>query len=75
MGFGDVKLGAALGAGLGLVDPRTSVLALCLGSIATAAVGVARRRVSMPVAPGLVLGAAMSVGLAAALEERAWPWR
>jgi len=75
MGFGDVKLAATLGASLGVIDPRSAVLALCIACAVTAAVGVARRRSAVPFGPGLVLGAALSlVVLAPALGGRA-PWR
>ncbi len=61
MGFGDVKLAASLGAGVGLVDPRAGVLALCLASASTAVVAAARRRSTIPFGPGLVLGAALAL--------------
>lgn len=59
LGFGDVKLAAALGAALGLVDWRHSVVALCIASGLTAVMAVVRRRSTMPFAPGLVVGSAL----------------
>ena len=59
LGFGDVKLGGALGAALGLADWRWSVVALCIASGLTAAVALVRRRSTIPFAPGLVVGTAL----------------
>ena len=59
LGFGDVKLGGALGAALGLVDWRWSIVALCIASGLTAAVALVRRRSTIPFAPGLVAGTAL----------------
>ncbi len=64
LGFGDVKLAGSLGAALGLVDWRHSVVALCIASAITAAVALVRRRSEMPFAPGLVAGAALVLILA-----------
>jgi len=75
MGFGDVKLAAALGAALGLVDPRLGLLALCLAAAVTAAVGLIRRRQTLPFGPGLVLGATVVVMIAGQLGEGAVQWR
>ena len=75
MGFGDVKLAAALGAALGLVEPRLGLLALCLAAAVTVAVGVARRRSTLPFGPGLVLGAAMALLIAGQLGEEALRWQ
>jgi leader peptidase (prepilin peptidase)/N-methyltransferase len=75
MGFGDVKLAAALGAGLGLIDPRASIVALCIASAATATVGVYLRRASLPFGPGMVVGTSACVVVAAAVDERWWSWR
>lgn len=68
IGFGDVKLAAALGLALGLVDPRLGILALCVASGVTAVSGIATRRSSLPLGPGLVVGAA----LALVLGEEVW---
>ena len=75
MGFGDVKLAAALGATLGLVDPRAGLVALCLATAGTAAVGLVARRSSMPLGPGLVVGAAGALILAARFGGSPLPWR
>ena len=61
IGFGDVKLAAALGAPLGLIDPRFGLVALCIATGTTAIVGLARRRHSLPLGPALVLGAAAAL--------------
>lgn len=58
MGFGDVKLALPLGAALGALDPVLALVALCIASAVTAAVGLARGRAALPFAPGLVAGAA-----------------
>ena len=74
LGFGDVKLAAALGAAIGLVEPRLGLIALCVASGLTAAVGVAGRRRSLPLAPGLVVGAAVALVAGTLTEmEFAWP--
>ncbi len=73
IGFGDVKLAAALGAAVGLVEWRSALLGLCLASAATAVVAIARRRPSMPFAPGLVGGAALA--LLPLTTEGSLPWR
>lgn len=69
MGFGDVKLAVALGAGLGLIDARAAVLALCIASAATVAVAAAGRRASVPFGPGLVLGTVVSLMLVGRVFE------
>lgn len=61
MGFGDVKLAAALGAAIGPLDPRLGLVALCGATGATAAVGLVGRRHELPLGPGLVAGAALAV--------------
>lgn len=68
IGFGDVKLAAALGLALGLVDPRLGILALCVASGVTATAGIATRRSSLPLGPGLVVGSA----LALVIGEAVW---
>ncbi len=73
LGFGDVKLAAALGGALGLVDWRASVAALCIASGMTAAVALIRRRPTVPFAPGLVAGAALVLLLPTL--EGSLPWR
>ena len=75
LGFGDVKLAAALGAALGLIEPGLGLVALCVASAATAAVGLLRRRRSLPFGPGLVLGATTAFLIAGQLGEEASRWR
>ena len=65
MGFGDVRLAVALGAGLGVLAPRLAVLALAVASGVTLLVAVCSRRSAMPFAPGLVIGAAAALTLGA----------
>lgn len=74
MGFGDVKLAAALGALIGLVDMRGALLALCFASAGTAVVGLATRRPTMPLGPGLVVGTAAAF-VVAGLGGTTLPWR
>ena len=62
-------------AALGLVEPRLGLLALCLAAAVTAAVGVARRRSTLPFGPGLVLGAVMALLIAGQLGEEALRWQ
>ena len=61
MGFGDVKAAVVLGAGLGTVDPQLAFVALFVGSMLTAVVGLATRRRSLPFGPGLIVGAATAL--------------
>jgi leader peptidase (prepilin peptidase) / N-methyltransferase len=63
VGFGDVKLAAALGLALGLVDPRLGLLALCVACGTTAAAGLITSRRALPLGPGLVVGALIAVTL------------
>jgi leader peptidase (prepilin peptidase) / N-methyltransferase len=65
MGFGDVKLAAALGAGLGVLDPRLALTALACAAGITLLAAAWRRRSAMPFAPGLVTGAAAAVAIGA----------
>lgn len=60
MGFGDVKLAAALGAVLGLVDPWSGLVALCLAGALGAMTGLIGRRPDVPFAPALVVGAVLA---------------
>lgn len=69
LGFGDVKLAAALGAMLGTVDPRLGLLALCFAAGSAAVTGLIGRRASVPFGPGLVLGATTALAVAALLGE------
>lgn len=75
LGFGDVKLGAALGGAVGLVDPTVALLALVVASGATATVGLARRSPVLPLGPGLVIGAAAALLVAGRLGGTPLPWR
>ena len=65
MGFGDVKLAAALGAALGQWDPTLGLPALAVAAGLTLLAAAWRRRTAMPFAPGLVTGAAASLALGA----------
>lgn len=65
LGFGDVKLGAALGASLGLVDPRLGLAALCVATGGSLLWAVASRRASIAFGPGLVVGTAAAAAVAA----------
>lgn len=60
VGFGDVKLAAALGVALGSIDPRLGFVALAVASGATLLAAASLRRSTLPFGPGLVLGAAVS---------------
>jgi leader peptidase (prepilin peptidase) / N-methyltransferase len=71
MGFGDVKLAAALGAGLGVLDPTLGLPALAVAAGLTLLVAAWRRRPAMPFAPGLVTGAAVALALGALEAWRA----
>jgi leader peptidase (prepilin peptidase)/N-methyltransferase len=64
MGFGDVKAGAVLGAGVGLVDAQLALFGLVAGLAIGASWGLARRARSVPLGPALVAGAlaALAVG-------------
>lgn len=64
MGFGDVKAVVVLGAALGAVDWRLTLLALCIASSVGALVGFGARRRTIPFGPFLVFGtwAALIVG-------------
>jgi leader peptidase (prepilin peptidase)/N-methyltransferase len=74
LGFGDVKLGAVLGANLGLVDPRWGLVALCVASGVTAIAGIAMRRRALPFGPGLVLGTACAFLLAGLIGWETQTW-
>jgi leader peptidase (prepilin peptidase)/N-methyltransferase len=65
MGFGDVKLAAALGAALGVLDPTLGVPALAVAAGLTLIAAAWRRRTAMPFAPGLATGAWAALALAA----------
>ncbi len=65
MGFGDVKIGVVLGAGLGLVDPSYSLIALLIASAGTAAVGLVRRLDRLPFGPGLIIGSSLALTIGA----------
>lgn len=67
LGFGDVKLGAALGAVLGLGDPRLGMAALFVAAGASLLWAVVARRASIPLGPGLVGGAALVAVVASEL--------
>jgi leader peptidase (prepilin peptidase)/N-methyltransferase len=75
LGFGDVKLGAVLGAALGLIDPRLGLVALCVAAAVTSVVGLARHRESLPLGPGLVLGATIAPVTFGVLDAGVVTWR
>lgn len=79
MGFGDVKLGAALGAVIGLAEPRLALVALCIATAGAACAAVIRRRPDVPFAPALVIGAVATLlvahPLTPLLTGGATPWR
>ena len=64
MGFGDVNLAVALGAGLGVLEPKLAVLALAAASGLTLLAAAWARRAATPFAPGLVIGAAAALAFA-----------
>ena len=74
MGFGDVKFAAALGLGLGVVDPVVSVLALCLACGVSVVAAALAGRPKVPFGPGLVLGAAVALLPTALASSGARPW-
>jgi leader peptidase (prepilin peptidase)/N-methyltransferase len=69
MGFGDVKLAAALGAALGVLEPELAMPALAVASGLTLLGARWTRRSALPFAPGLVAGAAAALAFGAL---RAW---
>ncbi len=75
LGFGDVKLGALLGAALGPIDPRLGLAVVCVAAAATSGVGLARRRESLPLGPGLVLGATVSLVTFGLLDTGVVSWQ
>ncbi len=75
LGFGDVKLGAVLGAALGLIDPRLGLVALCVAAAVTSVVGLAQDRGSLPLGPGLVLGATIAPATFGLLDSGVVTWR
>ncbi len=75
IGFGDVKLAAALGAALGLIEPGLGLLALCIAAAVTAAVGMVGRHRMLPFGPGLVLGSITALLIAGQLGEAALQWQ
>jgi leader peptidase (prepilin peptidase) / N-methyltransferase len=74
MGFGDVKAGAVLGAALGLVNTQIAVLALLLSLATSATWALAHRQRTMPLGPGLIVGAlaALTIGRLISLEVNSW---
>ena len=75
IGFGDVKLAAALGAALGLIEPGLGLLALCIASAVTAIAGLLGRHKTLAFGPGLVTGAVVALLIAAHLGEGALQWQ
>jgi leader peptidase (prepilin peptidase)/N-methyltransferase len=68
MGFGDVKLGAVVGAAVGLVDARFGLVALSVAAGSTAVVGLGAGRRDLPFGPGLVVGGVSAFVLAISFE-------
>ena len=64
MGFGDVKAGAVVGAAVGLVSAQLAVLTLVLALGGSAAWAVFHRRRTIPLGPGLVVGALLALAIA-----------
>lgn len=60
MGFGDVKATLVLGALVGLVQATAALLGLAVATATMAVVGIASGRRSVPLGPGLVIGAAVA---------------
>ncbi len=75
MGFGDVKLAAALGLPLGATDPRLSVGALFIASAVTGVAALVTRRASLPLGPGLVVGTAIAWAIGRWIGMELAPWR
>ena len=61
IGFGDVKLAAALGSVVGLESPPLALPALAIASGLTLLVALVRRRPALPFGPGLVAGTAIAI--------------
>ena len=64
MGFGDVKAGAVVGAAVGLVNAQLAVLTLVLALGGSAAWAVMHRWRTIPLGPGLVVGALLALSIA-----------
>lgn len=64
MGFGDVKAGVVIGAAVGLVSAQLAVLTLVLALGGSAAWAVIHRRRTIPLGPGLVVGAVLALAIA-----------
>ena len=60
MGFGDVKATLALGALVGLVQATAALLGLAVATATMAVVGIVSGRRSVPLGPGLVVGAGVA---------------
>jgi leader peptidase (prepilin peptidase)/N-methyltransferase len=75
IGFGDIKLAAALGLGLGAIDPRLAVVALFVATGVTSSVGLLLHRRTMPLAPGLVGGTATACLVGGLIGMEFAPWR
>ncbi len=56
LGFGDVKLAAALGLSLGTFAPHLGLVALAAAAGVAAAVAIARRQTELPFGPSLLVG-------------------
>lgn len=56
MGFGDVKLGLALGGTIGVIEPRLGVVALACASACAVVTGLVTKRQAIPFGPALAAG-------------------
>jgi leader peptidase (prepilin peptidase) / N-methyltransferase len=75
IGFGDVKLAAALGGVLGVIDWRGGIAALAIGSGCALLTAAATRRRAVPLGPGLVAGACVVLVALLALGWEVPSWR
>ena len=65
VGMGDVKMAAAVGAGVGMLSIDRAAVAIAVAALVAAGWGAARRRNSLPLGPSLWFGWATTIALAA----------
>lgn len=65
VGMGDVKMAAAVGAGVGMLSIDRAAVAIAVAALVAAGWGAARRRNSLPLGPSLWLGWAAAVAFGA----------